>query len=327
MSNFLNPGQMSTGPSKVFICTTDGTIRTFKEEAGGLDGKIPVANEDFTYTGEYEVLDDSDALGTWWRIKFKTSGKLIILKKFIGDIFLVGGGGGTSSINGTYCAGSGGGGGGYTKTVSNIEFTENTEYEILIGNGGHSSTYTKWTGGDETNSGNGGTGGTTSISGVDDGSIAGGFGGTAKDTSYMSDSTSYGTRGPGGNGGSGGGMSYGDYTSSGRYSSYYIPDQGASDGGTSAHGGKNNYTSKDRDGRGQGTTTREFGETFGDLYSGGGAGIYCSDTVNYVYKTNTGGAGGGGASRTAGATNTGGGAGGGGAAGGSGILIIRNHKE
>ena len=28
----LNPGQMSTGPSKVFICTTDGTIRTFKEE-------------------------------------------------------------------------------------------------------------------------------------------------------------------------------------------------------------------------------------------------------------------------------------------------------
>ena len=87
---------------------------------------------------------------------------------------------------------------------------------------------------------------------------------------------------------------------------------------------------------GQGTTTREFGESTGTLYAGGGAGG--RGTNGYVGNSEsaTGGAGGGGNSGTAGTANTGGGGGGGngtyppgsdGASGGSGIVIIRAYKE
>lgn len=228
------------GTSKVFVCTGDGTIRTFKEEAGGLDGKVPVYGEDFTYTGEYEILDDTDALGTWWRIKFKTSGKLIILKNFIGDIFLVGGGGSSGSYS---MSGSGRG------------------YSANIGGGGGGGFY-QYSGNENARSGNGGS--------------------------------------DGGNGT--------------RSSVYDVS------GYSTGHSG----------GTGQGTTTREFGETFGDLYSGGGCGgVYLSA---FNASAGSGGAGGGGGINTSGTPNTGGGGGGPSiqnstATGGSGILIIRKHKD
>lgn len=306
-----------TGTSKVFVCTGDGTIRTFKEEAGGLDGKIPVANEDFTYTGEYEVLDDTDALGTWWRIKFKTSGKLIILKKFIGDIFLVGGGGSSgsysySSSSRSYSANlGGGGGGGYTKTEKSIEFPENSEYEIIIGDGGAANTATYCT--------TGYTGGSTSIN-INDGiSVSGGAGGI---------NINNGSK-VGGAGGSGGG---------GGFYQYYgnenaISGSGGSDGGNGTRSSVydvSGYSSSHNGGAGQGTTTREFGETFGDLYSGGGCGgVYLSASNA---SAGSGGSGGGGGINTSGTPNTGGGGGGpsnqnSSATGGSGILIIRNHRE
>ena len=87
-------------------------------------------------------------------------------------------------------------------------------------------------------------------------------------------------------------------------------------------------------GTGQGTTTREFGEATGELYSGGGGGATAKDGVY-----SDGGLGGGGRG-TAGARNgengqenTGGGGGGtyskrqNGGYGGSGIVVIRKHKE
>lgn len=92
----------------------------------------------------------------------------------------------------------------------------------------------------------------------------------------------------GGNGGSGGG-------------SYDIDNKKGYDGGSdgSNGGGPNGGT-------GQGTTTREFGESTGDLYASGGSTV---------------------PGRAAdGADNTGDG-GGDGKAGGSGIVIIRKHKE
>lgn len=112
----------------------------------------------------------------------------------------------------------------------------------------------------------------------------------------------------GGKGGSGGG-SYRKTSSS-----PFIPGNGGSDGGNG--GGMTDYPG----GVGQGTTTREFGEASGTLYSGGGGGRYSSSAL---------GAGGGGGGADAGNSalaNTGGGGGAGGA-GGSGIVIIRKHKE
>lgn len=109
----------------------------------------------------------------------------------------------------------------------------------------------------------------------------------------------------GGNGGSGGGL-WGN---------------GGSDGGN----GSSRY---DRGGKGQGTTTREFGESTGDLYAGGGGG---SSTSSQTYPGGAGGGGNGGGNITAGTPNTGGGGGAGNlgvkaAGGGSGIVIIRNAR-
>ena len=96
------------------------------------------------------------------------------------------------------------------------------------------------------------------------------------------------TNGPsGGNGGSGGGNNGGT-------------------GGTDGSDGVKNSSSSGSAGKGQGTTTREFGEPTGDLYASGGSGI--SDGAE------------------AGADNTGDG-GDYGKAGGSGIVVIRKHKE
>ena len=87
-------------------------------------------------------------------------------------------------------------------------------------------------------------------------------------------------------------------------------DGGSGGGALKATGGvdgaNGNSSSAYTGGKGQGTTTREFGESTGDLYSSGGDGI--PDGA------------------AAGADNTGDG-GDYGKAGGSGIVVIRKHKE
>lgn len=131
----------------------------------------------------------------------------------------------------------------------------------------------------------GADGGTTSAFGL---SVSGGKG--------VSGSTS------GGNGGSGG-------------AAYYAAS-GGSNGGNGGNGGNG----EGKGGTGQGTTTREFGETSGTLYAGGGA---CA------VGTGSGGSGGGGSSQASASANTGGGAGGSNEnahSGGSGIVVIRNHQ-
>lgn len=100
-------------------------------------------------------------------------------------------------------------------------------------------------------------------------------------------------------------------------------------------GGSGGSTTLGSGGTGQGTTTREFGESTGALYSGGGGGGAYSE-----YSGGAGGQGGGGDGGaygypgSNGETNTGGGGGSGsyngpkyGGTGGSGIVIIRKHKE
>ncbi len=249
-------------------------------------GDFLFTSSDFTYTGTYTWVNDGFINGkSYYRIKFLTSGTFTPKKLIKVDVFLVGGGGG--GRNGIANNNPGGGGaGGRTGTWLSATLAANVAYTITVAAGG---------------SGNGGTGGTTSISGA-------GF-----TTLSVTGGTPNADFSKGGHGGSGGGTT------------------GGSDGSNGSGTGG---------GTGQGTTTREFAEAGATLYAGGGGGggfngnggaggaggggaggwaSYSSDAnPGTAGTTNLGGGGGGG-----GASTTKGGAG---AAGGSGICIIRNKR-
>lgn len=238
----------------------------------------------YIYTGDHILIDDQSGN---WRIKFLSSGTLTFtsLNSTTIDVFCVGGGG----------SGGGqgfGGGGGYTTTAT-VNVTIGTDYQIIIGAGGISVA------GNPRNKGNDGE--ASSAFGI----IAnGGQGGK----SWFQQGA-----GDGSNGGSGGGATGGKNA---------FPNTDGGTGGTNgSNGGASQYWAG---GTGQGTTTREFGESNGDIYAGGGGG--------WGSIVGLGGNGGGGAGNgTSGNNNTGGG---GGAAsdttptgaGGSGIVIIRNAR-
>lgn len=249
---------------------------------------------EFTYTGDYEIVDDSDNLisdfANWksgWKIRFLTSGTFTVTN-FYGwngnlDVFLVGGGGGTKwSVGGKIH--SGGAGGGYTQTGKAITVSTNTPYTIDIGAGGIGEA----------------DGGTTSAFGL---SASGG---------------GHPTAGSDGAAGGSGGGGYVHASASGTSAS------GAGNGGSDGSDGVTAGSGGGDGGKGQGTTTREFGEENGKLYAGGGAGASNKGGVSPV-----GGAGGGGDMGSDGATNTGGGAGNalnGTHNGGSGIVVTRNAR-
>lgn len=165
---------------------------------------------------------------------------------------------------------------------------------------------------------------------VGDGGAVGANGGASQFSSFASASGGLSQ----GSGGSGGG-----HEANNRYAG-----KGGSDGSNgydygNAPGGGNLSTAK----IGQHSTTREFGEPTGQLYSGGGGGgVGASNTEAYRGYGGTGGGGNGAVGNTIRSTpgeiNTGGGGGGGGSwdgnqkyghppsAGGSGIVIIRNTR-
>lgn len=238
-----------------------------------------------------------------WRIKFLTSGTLTFSSL-----------GNGSSID-VFLVGGGGGGaggggaGGITSTVQTVSPSAGTAYAIVIGSGAAGQRA------NTTVDPNATRGGTTSAFGHS--ALGGGSGvGGAKGVGTIT-----------GSGGSGGGG--------------YGAGAGGSNGGSGANGIANGGKGWPG-GSGQGTTTREFGETSGTLYAGGGAG---GNFYKWTYyETVAGGDGGGGGSAwlhagSSGAVNTGGGGGGGyydtsdsgnakypGGAGGSGIVVIRNHQ-
>lgn len=226
----------------------------------------------YTYTGTHKFIDDGDGN---WRIKFLSSGTLTFSK--LGnaengiDVFLVGGGGkGQAASSYVYS----GGGGGYTATYKNIIPQKDTNYSITIGAG---ATAAK------------GNGGASSAFGY---SAAGGKGGSAavRDLSRYDSGVWY--HATGGDGGSGGGAKIGGRPTGGT-------DGGNGQGSARAGADMANWAKR---GAGQGTTTREFGESTGTLYSGGGG-------SNYGYSANTGN----------GARDN--------VNGSSGIVIIRNHRK
>jgi hypothetical protein len=213
------------------------------------------------------------------------------------DIFCVGGGGGGAfGSKQKNNDGGGGGGGGYTATLKSVQVTPGQQLSIYIGAGGGQLS----------------DGGDTYISGFL--TAAGGRKGLVN------------TDGNGGAGGSGGGAGCFYYTGSG----------GSIPAGNGGANGANGEDGGSFGGRGQGTTTRAFGDPSGTIYAGGGGGGGSGQNSNS--QRGYGGTGGGGNGSDAmgnvgsnGVAGTGGGGGGGyvyanpgdGYAGGSGIAIIR----
>lgn len=294
----------------------------------------------FTYTGSYATEGNLEGN---FVIRFKTSGTLTIgdlgntASKI--DIFMVGGGasGGVGyDMGGSYNMGGHGGGSGYTKTVKSLSITKGNIFKIIIGAGGESTPYSN----EDYVPGN--NGGITSFGSY---SVNGGTAATADNLTMMNTTAS--------NGGSSGAPSVTTKTLSQRIFAMY----GGSDGGLSysipSEGADAPYTGtlgKMYFGTSQGTTTREFGESTGKLYAGGGgAAMYLRNTFSgnggggqglQVYEGNkdTGGLV---RDVTGGTANTGSGGGGGGyyrsapenqlirrnsGAGGSGIVCIRNAR-
>lgn len=218
-------------------------------------------------------------------VELLTSGTIVFLETLTIDLFLVGGGasGSARRASATYKRGGGGGGGGYTKTVKQRDVTANESIAVVIGEGGVGA-------GDPRYNNSGANGGTTRFGSE----FAPGGKAYAPDQGYN-----------GGDGGSGGGGGVASKSSGG---------EGGTDGGNGSAGDA-------AGGRGQGTTTREFGEETGKLYAGGGGGGRYMAAVQPVVSI--GGAGGGGTGAWAGDTkdayqpaasgvaNTGGGGGGG----------------
>lgn len=254
----------------------------------------------YTYTGHSELIKDSQED---WRIKFTSSGRLKWLSKTMNlDIFGVGGGGGGGGSNiASNRLDGGGGGGGYTTTVKPFEIAINQEIDIIIGSGGEPSS----------------SGGITKF-----GTVLTAKGGKPGETSP--NSTIPATGGDGGSGGSGG------------YSSNFTAGIPGTDGSNATNGTADDH-GQAIGGKGQGTTTREFGEIDGPLHAGGGQGAY------YAYRSPTTPPVGSGPSGETGSKYPGigeGGRGGGGYGGGggggslalggrgsAGVVIIRNSRE
>lgn len=192
----------------------------------GSVSKLPT----FTYTGSYTLLDDGDDN---WRIKFLTSGTLVLTKTITVDIFTLGGGGGAvNNVTTNYVHGAGGGG--YASTFSGIVLSAGASYPVVVGAGGAAMS----------------DGGKSWM--VAEAQFFANGGGRGQKLPL-------GTVRAGGSGGSGGASQVQEHYSG------LLGGVDGSDGQNSVAGGYTLYG-----GYGQGRTTREFGEAGGTLYATGG---------------------------------------------------------
>lgn len=245
-------------------------------------------------------------------VELLTSGTIMFLEPTVIDLFMVGGGGGGGNVPNDK-RGGGGGGGGFTRTIRNVSVQNNQNITVTIGAGGAATV--------DGNS-----------SAWNDFIVDGGKHGTSSSNSVLT------YAGDGGSGGGGGVASNSDYGS------------GGSNGGDGEDGypGSSAGYGANSGGKGQGYTTREFGENTGKLYSGGGGGgRYMASQTPIISMGGAGGGGSGGwygaekglyQAPSAGGANTGGGGGGtaaltrafyntGAASGGSGIVCFREAQE
>lgn len=270
-----------------------------------LISSVPVLGKDFTWSGGDDTCRVIDDGGGNWRIKFLSSGRFTPLKAMTIDAFVVGGGGGGGHGE---QAGSGrvmasGGGGGLTRTTKNISLLANKTYTMYVGAGGNANA----------------DGGSTYILNYDGSVLMSASGGSAGAfVRNFADPSASGVIAEGGAGASGGGSAGVDFN----IQNFAAASAGGDDGndGETLNGVITG-------GAGQGTTTREFGEPDGALYSGGGgaAAMYSGAMFSQA------GTGSGGYNVEA-TDNTGGGGGGSWnpyttSKGGSGTIIIRNTRR
>lgn len=242
-------------------------------------------------------------------VELLTSGTIVFLEPKVIDLFMVGGGGGGGDFTGNAGgSGLGGGGGGYTRTIRRVNVNANTNILVTVGAGG------------AVNRDGGSTAFGTEYT-VNSGKTA---------VRYSSNNATHLKGGFGGSGGGGAVISNSDYGAGG----YDGND------GEIGYGLSNIYG-----GTGQHTTTKEFGEVTGKLYSGGGGGGRYIAGSTFVISPGGSGGGGSGAcghwsdaqAAAAGVANTGGGGGGAaasyngvkgtGGSGGSGIVCFRESVE
>ena len=172
---------------------------------GGYDNPLSRL-PDFTYTGAYQLIDEGKNGNTQnWLIKFLTSGKLIPKRgmKAI-DVCCVGGGGGGGLFGDEHTPGSGGAGG-YVVNKFGIGVSGNTEYQIIVGDGGSAATHYS--------DRYGKAGGTTSAFGV---TATGGGGGHPLWNTELTCIGGSGGGGLNGNGGTNGGNGSGNKAGSGQ---------------------------------------------------------------------------------------------------------------
>ena len=166
------------------------------------------------------------------------------------DVFCVGGG---SSGRAYYCGG-GGGGSGYTSTVKSIGVSAGQVLNIVVGSGG-AKTKSNYVVSDHSAKGDSPNGGGISSITINNKVVCSANGGEG--------STSYGDSGC--NGGSGGGPA-------GYDQKYPTNLKAGCTGGSNGGNGNSPSGNYNTVGKGQGTTTKAFGEASGILYAGGGGG-------------------------------------------------------
>lgn len=191
-----------------------------------------------SFSGTYIEFDDGDGNR---RVKFLTSGTLVVAKTVTVDICCVGAGGGAvGTVTSNYVHGCGGGG--YVNTFSSIVLTAGVSYPVVVGAGGNADSDggKTWAINETAIYANGGKKGLKSA---------------------------LGNVRSGGDGGSGGASQVIDHAS-------VNGGTNGSDGATSYYGG---YTFLG--GIGQGSTTGEFGDAAATQYSMGG-GVNSSVAAN-----------------------------------------------
>ena len=358
----VNAGGMSSATVTAFYQSTTYYFRAFSY--------VTKDNSEWIHANTYTAFATTTSAGS---VTFTSSGIFSVPNGVRNvTVFCVGGGGsgGASYAPSSYDHCASGGGGGYTATLT-IGVTPYTNIAVIIGSGGEGAL---------TSGGVYNNGGATSFGSVL--TAKGGYYGTSAYTTHRTptgsetpaqlESASY-KYSDGGSGGGGGGVTEPDT----RDGLYAVP-WGANGGANGGNGGMSYlyniiylYTEHDdgenydyygygneiryngqEGGRGQGHTTRAFGESNGTLYSGGGGGAgggkwhftKNGSTRRYEGQGGAGGAGGGGAGNSNydssihyyqdATPNSGGGGGGGGGhmsdgakryvgSGASGICLIR----
>ena len=280
----------------VYIGDSNSKARKIKSAFIGIDGKARKIKKIYVGDANGKARLAWQSIVEAGSIKFTSSTTWTVpsgIKKI--DIFCCGGGGGgggsaetvTSSglkFSDKYYYGSCGAGG-YTATKLSYDVTPGQQLEITVGKGGAAGLYYYYQnnegtitnyGTTTTTSGitNGGTGGTSKVvlNGTTIISANGGTGGNKNVSSYYVSGVN------GGSGSSSSGSRVYDIngmTTNGDF--VYYPGTEGSNGGNGSQTGFNNILGgqyKDpyvgTVGKGQGTTTKEFGESNGTLYSTAG---------------------------------------------------------